>query len=241
MIAMYMVGDIWSGLVTLGVLGSLPVLLRITRRRPVLHLRLFAAGARFGKVFFPANVMLMVGSGYLWNHTNPYLAHHQWQAAMWTYAASGLCLLYMQKLRVFRFGNAAITWCDAQEAGMHITVRRVSAKEARSFVDTATSLWLKACSLGFTRVRMWSPLLGDEARCRRFAEKMRDQSISQGVPCEIEYLKPKTWNWFMSLWYFIQHERKSKCPHKRAQRWYQRAFRVPVGGFRLILLEQPHM
>jgi hypothetical protein len=227
-------GPFFSWLGTLAVGLCVPAMLQAIRKRPELHLRFFLLGARFGRVYFPIVGSILVGSVMLWSHTNRYFNHWLWETAMWTYAASGVAIFVVGKLATFHMGNAAIIWRGPVEAGMHLTVERMTAREARSFVPTAVSLWLKAQALGFQRVRMLSPLLGNPQRCQRFAELMRAYASSKGFPCEIEYIEPQAWNWFVSFLYFLRHDRKSRSPEKLAMPWYQRVFRIQVGGFRLI-------
>jgi hypothetical protein len=239
-LSMNYMGPFVSWLGTLAVGLSVPALLQAIRKRPELHLRFFLVGARFGKVYFPVVGSILGGSAVLWTHTNRYFNHWLWETSMWTYAAAGVAIFLVGKLGTFRVGNAALTWRGPVEAGMHLTAERMTARETRSFMQTAPSLWLKAQSLGFRRVRMLSPLLGDPQRCQRFAELMRAHASSNGFPCEIEYIEPQTWNWFVSLLYFLRHDRKSKSPEKLAMPWHQRVFRVQVGGFRLIARKTEH-
>ena len=229
---------IFEGLGTLSVVVVLPLVLWTVRRQPEWHLRVLQMGARFGRLYLFTTGVIVLGSGYIWFHTNASLHFWRWETAMWTYGISGVSLLAFGKLGTFRQGNAAMTWRNPAEAGMHITVSRLTAGETRSFMRTAPDLWMKARRLGFRQVRMFSPLLGDIERCHRFAEMMVEHALSKGLPCQVEYIEPQTWNWFMSLLYFLHHDRKTQCPQKLAMPWHQRVFQVRVGGFRLLFANQ---
>lgn len=204
------------------------------RHKPDWHWKVFFLGARFGKVFFPAVAALVIGSGWMWSHTNLYIHEFQWKAAMWVYAVSSMALLAVGKLATLRRGNAAIIWRAKNEAGMHFTAPVLSAREMRAFLDMAARLWAESRGMGITRVRMLSPLLGDEARCRRIGELMRARLLEAGVDCDIEFIEPRPWSWLMSLTYVLRHGKKARFAQAQASHWYQRLFCLPVGGFRLI-------
>lgn len=219
---------------TVSVIAVFQGILIAIRHKPEWHWKVFLLGARFGKVFFPAVGALVLGSGWMWLHTNLYFHEVLWRVAMWAYAASSMSLLAVGKLATLRRGNAAMIWRAKDEAGMHFTASTLSAREARAFVDMVARLWKESRELGITRVRMLSPLLGSEERCRRFGEMMQARLLEAGVACDIEYIEPRPWNWLMSVTFVLRHGKKARFAQAQAAHWYQRVFCLPVGGFRLI-------
>ena len=226
-----------SWMSTFAVYLSVPALVVLVRARPDWHFKVFTAVARHGRKYFSVTGGVGLVSGAVWGYANPSFQPVLWNVSMWVYTVVGIMFLVPFFLGIYKQGNAALTWRGPKEAGMHVSVRRMTPREARSFIQTAMGLWLRIRAVGFSRIRLLSPLLGDAERCRQVAEMMAKVSREEGVPCRVEYLEPDSWNWLLSLIYYLKHDRKTKVATKLAMPWYRRMFRVEVGGFRLIALD----
>jgi hypothetical protein len=218
---------------TIAVMLGLPFFVRLVRRVPSVHEKVFLLGARFGRVFFPTCGLAILFSGIVWYQSNPYFEAHQYAMALGIHGFATVCLTAVGVLRRYDAENAALTWRSAVEASVHLTSPRLNSDSARRFMSQMPVVWIRARKLGFARLRLLSPLLVDESRRERVAAVLVAQANAAGHPCKASYIGPHAWNPVHSAYYYVRWGRRSN-PASFNRGWFKRVFRVHVGGIVLV-------
>jgi len=213
---------------------SVPLQARLVRGRRAWHEQLFVLGARFRYILFPAFAAAIALSLAIVVRTDRILSPQQFSAFMWAMGLATTCLVLIGFLRTYRKGNAALMWQTERVASLHIEVKHLTSKETRSFLKTAPALWRDARAMGFSELTMDSPLLIEEARCRRLARLMVAQAQSEGISCRAELITAHTWSWIKSATFYAKHDRKWKQPAQSWPSWGAQVFQRRAAGFRLI-------